>query len=277
MKISLCNEVLREYSFEQQCRLARDLGFDGLEIAPFTLSDNPQLLEPSEIREYRRIAEDSGVQITGLHWLLVTPEGMSITSPDAEIREKTLDFMKFLVSLCAELGGEVLIHGSPQQRRIDPESNREEAEKNVLEIFVEVAEAAESAGVTYCIEPLTRKETNFINTLEEAAEWVTRVNRKSFRTMLDTKAAAGAESRSVPELIDDWIPRGFVAHVHLNDRNLRAPGQGNDRFSPVMKSLLMNQYKGIVSVEPFDYHPNGIAAAARSIGYLRGILEVIDS
>jgi len=94
--------------------------------------------------------------------------------------------------------------------------------------------------------------------------------------MLDTKAAAGAEKVSIPELIERWVPGSVVAHVHLNDQNLRAPGQGDDRFSPILESLIKNNYPGIVSVEPFDYYPNGIASAARSVGYLRGILEALD-
>ncbi len=275
MRISLCNEVLREFDFEQQCGLAKDLGFDGLEVAPFTLSENPHQMSADQIRKYRKIADDSGIRITGLHWLLVTPEGLSVTSPDQMIRENTLEFMRFLVSLCAELGGEVLVHGSPKQRWIEPEANREEVVKRACDIFSAIAEEAESAGVTYCIEPLTRKETNFINTLEEAADLVAGINRGSFRTMLDTKAALGAESTSIRELVDYWVPKGLIAHVHLNDQNLRAPGQGEDRFFPVLDALVKNNYSGIVSVEPFDYHPNGIASAARSIGYLRGILEVI--
>jgi len=277
MRISLCNEVLRDETFPQQCRLARDLGYEGLEIAPFTLAEDPRTLNAGRIREYRRIAEDSGIRITGLHWLLVVPSGLSITTPDPAVRAETLDVMLFLVHLCADLGGEVMVHGSPKQRMVESDADRAEAEKRAVDIFMEVAEEAESVGITYCIEPLTTKETNFINTLEEAAGLVDRIGRDSFRTMLDTKAASGAESVSIPELIDTWVPRGYIGHVHLNDRNLRGPGQGEDRFFPVIRALLRSRYTGILSVEPFEYRPGGPATAAFSIGYLRGILEVLES
>jgi sugar phosphate isomerase/epimerase len=276
MKISLCNEVLRDFDFRQQCVFARDLGFDGLEIAPFTLAENPCELKESTIREFRKIAEDNGVRITGLHWLLITPEGLSITSPDQSIRRKTLDIIRCLVDLCAGLGGSVLIHGSPKQRMIGDNDNRQSAEQRAVELFSRVADEAAAAGVTYCIEPLTQKETNFINTLEEAVQLVRIIDKPSFRTMLDTKAARGAEKDPIPLLIERWVPTRVVAHVHLNDRNLRAPGQGDDQFTPVLKALLENHYSGILAVEPFDYFPNGLCSAARSIGYLRGILEAIS-
>lgn len=276
MKISLCNEVLRDFDFQQQCVFARDLGFDGLEIAPFTLAENPCELKESKIREIRKIAEDNGVQITGLHWLLITPEGLSITSPDQSIRRKTLDIIRCLVDLCAGLGGSVLIHGSPKQRMIGDDDDRRSAEQRAVALFSSVADEAAAAGVTYCIEPLTRKETNFINTLEEAVRLVRIIDKPSFRTMLDTKAARGAEKDPIPLLIERWVPSRDIAHVHLNDRNLRAPGQGEDQFAPVLKALLENHYSGILSVEPFDYFPNGLSSAARSIGYLRGILEAIS-
>lgn len=273
MRISLCNEVIRELDFASQCEYVADLGYDGVEIAPFTLADEPHLLESRDRREYRRIAEDAGVKITGLHWLLLAPEGLSVTSRDEVTREKTLDVMQRLVELCADLGGEVLIHGSPKQRMIEDEADREEAVKRAQDLLALVAEAAEQSGVVYCIEALNQAETNFVNSIAEAVDLVQKINSPAFRTMLDTKAALLSESESIPALLDRWIPSGMIAHVHVNDSNLRAPGQGEQRFASIFSCLVRNQYRGVVGVEPFEYFPDGKAAAARAIGYIQGILE----
>ena len=99
MKIALCNEVLQPMPFVRQCEFAAALGYDGLELAPFTLSDAPHLMIPQERSAIRRAAEDAGLAITGLHWLLLAPKGMSVTSPDEEVRLRTVEVMRRLVDL----------------------------------------------------------------------------------------------------------------------------------------------------------------------------------
>jgi sugar phosphate isomerase/epimerase len=91
--------------------------------------------------------------------------------------------------------------------------------------------------------------------------------------MIDTCAAGNAESAPIPELIEGWLPTGQVAHVHLNDPNRRAPGQGTLRFAPILAALERQGYAGDGAVEPFVYEPDGPTAAARAIGYLQGTLE----
>jgi len=71
---------VRELSFERQCAFARAVGYDGLEIAPFTLGEDPHLLSRSRRRQIRSAATAEGIAITGLHYLLLAPAGLSITS-----------------------------------------------------------------------------------------------------------------------------------------------------------------------------------------------------
>ena len=86
MRFALCNEVLQPLPFAQQCKLAADLGYDGLEVAPFTLAEDPMRLSDADAVQLRRIAQDHGLEIFGLHWLLVAPAGLSIVSDDAAVR-----------------------------------------------------------------------------------------------------------------------------------------------------------------------------------------------
>jgi len=274
MRIALCNEVIGEMAFDEQCRFAAALGYDGLEVAPFTLGDEPHRLPAATIRATRRAAEEAGIAITGLHWLLVKPKDLSVTSADDTVFQATLEVGLALVDLCAELGGLVLVHGSPKQRLLpEDDAGRAEARARAMSYFEQVGRAAEAAGVTYCVEPLGTAETNFINTVDEAAQLLDELGVAGLATMVDAKAALQDEAQAVPDLLDQWLPTGKLAHVQLNDADGAAPGQGETSFAPIVAALTRNAYKGVVAIEPFIYTPSGAAVAARAIGYLRGLEE----
>jgi sugar phosphate isomerase/epimerase len=251
------------------------VGYDGLEVAPFTLAEDPLALSAARRAEVRTAATDAGLAITGLHWLLVKPGGLSVTSPDAETRARTIEAMKALVELCAELGGRYLVHGSPVQRSTPPGVDRAVAASWIAEALAAAADAACRAGVVYLIEPLPRDETDQINTLDEAVALVRLIDSPALATMLDTKSAALAEDRSAVELLQRWLPSGLIRHVQLNDRNRRGPGQGVDRFAPVLRTLIDSRYDGDLAIEPFDYVPDAEGCAARAAGYVRGLLEAL--
>ncbi|HYF08901.1 MAG TPA: sugar phosphate isomerase/epimerase family protein [Acetobacteraceae bacterium] len=270
MRISLCNEVIRDLPFAAQCTLAARLGYDGLEVAPFTLdAEAPHLLPAAQRVALRRAALDAGVPITSLHWLLVAPAGLSIATADASVRARTLDVMERLVGLAADLGATLLVHGSPAQRQLAAADDAPRAE----EAMARAGEWAAAAGVTYCLEPLDAGQTNWCRTVAEAVEVVSRIGSPALRTMLDVCAAGNGEAEPAAALLERWVPTGLIAHVHLNDRNRRGPGQGEDRFTPVFAALARTGYQGFCAVEPFDYVPDGPTSAARAIGYLRGCLE----
>lgn len=270
MRISLCNEVVAALPFAAQARLAAALGYDGLEVAPFTLdAEAPHLLPAARRAELRRIAESEGAPVTSLHWLLVAPAGLSITSGDMALRARTLDVMQRLVGLAADLGATLLVHGSPKQRHVAAEGDAARAE----EAMARAGEWAAAQGLTYCLEPLDAGQTNWARTVEEAIGIVRRIGHPGLKTMLDVSAAGNGEAEPAEALLRRFVPTGLLAHVHLNDRNRRGPGQGSDRFRPVLAALRESGYRGFCAVEPFDYHPDGATSAARSIGYLRGILE----
>ena len=276
MRIALCNEVIAPMPFPQQCEYAAKLGYDGLEIAPYTLSDEPHRLGSAQIAAARAAAEDAGVAVTGLHWLLIKPAGLSISSKDENVRKRTIDVMLAFIDQCAELGGRYLVHGSPHQRRVDPGETRAAAMARARDSFASIAERAQKAGVVYCIEPLSSEQTPLINTLQEAAALVDEIGNPAIKSMLDCSSAGRMEKEPLNSLVERWLPKGVIAHVQVNDRNRRGPGQGEQRFAPLFASLMKHGYRGDVAVEPFDYVPDGPGAAARAIGYIKGILEAID-
>jgi sugar phosphate isomerase/epimerase len=272
MRISLCNEVIRELPIERQLEFARKVGYDGLEIAPFTLGDEPHRLPAAQRTALCNAARDAGTPITGLHYLMLAPKGLSITSSDAAQRARTVDVMRRLCDLAADLGAGVLVHGSPAQRRLEP-GREADGRRYGAECFAAVADAAAKAGVVYCIEPLAPPEADFINTVEEAAAIVRAIASPAVRTMIDCSAAGRAEKQAIPELIGAWLPTGLIGHIHCNDPNRRGPGEGALAFGPILRALAETGYGGIAAVEPFVYEPDGPSCAARAIGYLRGLQE----
>ena len=275
MKLALCNEVLRDLGFAAQCELAASLGYDAVEVAPFTLSEAPHELTAGERHCLRRTAREAGVPVSGLHFLLIAPPGLTITGEDAEARARTQSVIIELINLCADLGGRYLVHGSPQQRSVLPGASMPAARARARDILVAAGEAAGRAGVVYCLEALAPQETNFINTVAEAAELVREIGAPALKTMIDTSAAGRAEAQPIEELARQWVPTGLIGHVHLNDRKRRGPGQGEDRFGDFLRALAETGYSGAAGVEPFDYHPDPRTCAARAIGYVRGIEEAM--
>lgn len=271
-KIGLCNEVIADRPFAAQCDLAAKLGYDGLEVSPFTLGDEPHRLTASERTALRRAASDAGIVVTGLHYLMRAPAGLSITSRDKTQRDRTIGVMRDLCRLASDLGGKVLVHGSPDQRKLEP-GFEDENRKHAIDCFAAAGEAAAENSVVYCIEPLSRRQTDHINTVEEAADIVKAIGNKALRTMIDCSSAAPTEPLSVADTIRRWLPTGIIAHVHLNDPNRRGPGEGELEFAPIFAALRETSYAGDFGIEPFVYIPDGPTCAARAIGYVRGVIE----
>lgn len=274
MKLSLCNEVLRELPFDRQCAYAAAVGYGGLELAPFTLAENPETLTARDAAGIRASLDAEGLACPALHWLLAAPDGLSITTADDGVRARTVDLMRRLVDFAAEVGAGVLVHGSPKQRDL-PVGDETAARARALDCFRTAGEAAERTGVLYCIEALSRRETGFVNTVAEAAKLVEEAGSRGLCTMIDT-AATARDDGDVVDVLDEFHPRGLIAHVHLNDPNRRAPGEGDLRFAPILAALRRHGYRGWASVEPFVYQPDGPTCAARAAGYLRGIESALQ-
>ena len=272
MKISICNELFQGWPLERVFDYAAQLGYEGVEIAPYTLADSVTEISSSRRNAIRRAAENSGMEIVGLHWLLVKPEGLYINHPDEFIRIKTQEYMEALIHFCADIGGKLLLHGSPHQRTVKERWNFLESWDYAKETFRACLETARKRNVTYCIEPLTKANTNFINTVNEALRLVKEIRHPNFKMMFDCRAAA-AQEKSITEALIRALDSRMIRHIHVNDANGRGPGFGNTKFAPILKTLVKNGYKGYISVEVFDFNPDPQTIASRSIGYLRGILE----
>jgi sugar phosphate isomerase/epimerase len=277
MKIAICNELFEGWDIEKVFDYAAQLGYDGVELAPFTLGETASDISAAERKRIREAAEKAGIEIVGLHWLLVKPEGLYINHPDVNVRKTTQNYLKELIDLCGDLGGRVLVHGSPQQRNVKEEWDPAETWKLAKETFQICAEAAQSRDVFYCLEALTTADTNFINTIDEALHMVDEIDHPNFQTMLDCRSIHASAKSELPRVLKVALDTGKLKHVHVNDPNGRGPGFGDLQFTPLLKILHEADYPGYISVEVFDFKPDPQTIAGRSLGYLHGILESLGA
>jgi sugar phosphate isomerase/epimerase len=266
MRYAICNETFEGWDHESVCRAAAGLGYTGLEIAPFTLAPLITDVPADRRRLLRQQAEGHGLTVLGLHWLLAKTEGFQLTSPDGSVRHRTADYLGELARCCRDLGGDILVFGSPKQRPIPPGHTREQAAGFAADTFRRAAPHFADAGVRLALEPLAPSETDFLTTCAEACELLDRIDHPSFTLHLDVKAMS-SEAEPVPEVIRRYAPR--AGHFHANDPNRRGPGFGDTDFKPIFRALRDSGYAGWVSVEVFDYSPDPETIARESIRTMR--------
>ncbi len=269
MKFAICQELFEGWDWDRQCRFVSECGYTGIEIAPYTLASHPKDLDAKQRQQLRSTADGNGLEIVGLHWLLARTEGLHLTSDQRAVRHATAAYLADLADLCADLVGQVLVFGSPPQRDIREEMSRGAAVDAAVDVFQECLPRFAERNVTLCMEPLTPKETNFINSCAEAAELIAAVDHPQMALHQDVKAML-SEERSVPELIDAY--RHLTRHFHMNDSNLLGPGMGETDFEPIFKALVESEYADWVSVEVFDYSPGCEFIATECITYMRTTL-----
>jgi sugar phosphate isomerase/epimerase len=266
MRYAICNETFEGWAHERVCRFVAAAGYTGLEVAPFTLAPRVTDVSAAKRRQLRGQAEEAGVRIIGLHWLLARTEGLHLTAADSSIRAKTADYLIELARCCRDLGGDLMVFGSPAQRRIPAGATSERAAEYAADTFRRAMPAVAECGVQICLEPLAPAETDFLTTCAEAVALLDRVAHPKLVLHLDVKAMSSEET-PVPDLIRRHAAR--TGHFHANDPNKRGPGFGDTDFVPIFRALRQSGYSGWVSVEVFDYSPDPETIALESMRYLK--------
>ena len=269
LKYGICNELFDGWDFARVCRTVKEIGYSGLEIAPFTLAPKITDLPAWRLRELRTIIEDSGLETIGLHWLLAKTEGFYLTSPDPETRRKTAHYLVSLAEATQALGGSIMVFGSPKQRDLLPGVSFHQAMDWSAEVFAAALPAIGACGVDLCLEPLAPSETNFLTSIAQANDLIRRLDHDHLKLHLDVKAQSSDPGGSVAELFAKYSPE--AGHVHVQDPNLRGPGMGELDFEPIIGSLIASGYSKWVSVEVFDYSPGAEETAVQSLECLRRV------
>ena len=266
MRYAICNETFHDWPLEKSCDFAAECGYRGLEVAPFTLGRLATDVAPGRREEVRRTIERAGLECVGLHWLLARTQGFHVTHPDGDVRSRTVDYLGSLAHLCSDLGGRVLVFGSPQQRSLVPGTTPAQAGDRLVETFSRLVPVLETTGTVLCLEPLAPCETDVVNTAADACQLIDRIGSPHVQLLLDVKAMS-SEARPIPEIIS--ASRRHLVHFHANDANLQGPGFGAIDFVPIFKALQSVGYDGWTSVEVFDYAPGVERLVRESIEYMR--------
>lgn len=266
MRYAICNETFENWEHPRVCDTAAEFGYTGLEVAPFTLAPRITDVPLAERHKLRKQAEAAGLRIIGLHWLLAKTEGLHLTSPNADVRQLTADYLVQLARACRDLGGDLMIFGSPAQRRIPASATRPQAVEYAVDCFQRALDGIAEAGVRLCLEPLAPPQADFIQTVAEACEIIDCIKHPNFVLHLDVKAMS-SEAIPIPELIRTHA--AITGHFHANDANRRGPGFGATDFVPIFRALKETKYAGWVSVEVFDYTPDPVTIARESMRYMR--------
>ncbi len=266
-KYAICNEIMQDWDWARQCRYAAEAGYEGIEVAPFTLGDHVDDISTDRRAELRGIAEEAGVDILGLHWLLVTPEGLHATTPDEAIRRRSWEYMAKLAEFCADLGGKVMIFGSPGQRSSVGIST-EEAVEHLTNGLRDVAPAIAGHGVQLLLEPLSSDQTDVINTLGEALAVVEAVNHPAVSTMFDFHNTAD-ETSPLDELVHTYYDH--IGHIQIQEMDGTYLGAGDavETYVPALQAFRDNGYDRWISLEVFDFEPGPELIATTSMATLK--------
>jgi len=266
LKQALCNEAFDGWDFAQACKSIKTAGYEGIEIAPFTLAEDPVTLTAGRRSELKDIIVSEGLVFAGLHWLMVSPKGLHVTTPDETLRAKSWQHIRTLIDLCADLGdGGVMVFGSPKQRTSTGGLTPAEATKHYVQGLSDVAAQAGERGVTLLIEALPHQDTDVVLSLAEAVSIVGQINKPSIRTMFDSHNAIN-ETESHAVLVDRYFD--YIHHVHINELDGKHPGTGNYDFYSLFEVLHRRGYKRWVSMEAFDFTPGAETLANESLRHV---------
>jgi D-psicose/D-tagatose/L-ribulose 3-epimerase len=270
-KYSMCNESMAESSWAEQCRIVSDAGYHGIEIAAYTLvKEGVQEITPAKRKEMVSIMKDAGLECAGLHWLLAPPpKGLHFTTPDAEVRRKTVAYLEELIDFCGDLGGSCMVFGSPKQRDTRGISV-ERAKIYFAEGLASVADHAQKRGIEILIEPLGRKSTDVINTLAEASEMMERINHPAIKMMFDFNNTVD-ENEPFDVLLRKFYKN--IHHVHVQEIGGKHLGTGNavNDYVKAFQVLKDMRYNRWISLEVFDFSPGGKTIANESMKTLKQI------
>jgi sugar phosphate isomerase/epimerase len=270
-KYAMCNESMAELSWVEQCQIVGNAGYQGIEIAAFTLvKEGVHEISPARRKEMVSVMKNVGIECAGLHWLLAPPpEGLHFTTPDAALRQRTIAYFNELIDFCGDLGGPYMIFGSPKQRNTR-DISVEEAEKYFAEGLTAVADHAQKRGIKILVEPLGKHMTDVVNTLAEALELAKQINHPAVQIMFDFNNTVD-ETEPFDVLLKKYYKH--IHHVHVQEmggKHLGTAAAVND-YVKAFQTLKDLRYDKWISLEVFEFSPGGRRIANESMRILKQI------
>lgn len=239
-----------------------DNGFDSIEYHirdPKTEVDGPMIKD---------LVAETGLIVSSLGTgQAYGAEGLSITSPDPDIRKRAIRRLKDHVELSSIIGGHVII-GS-MRGMVEPGKTFDEVDSLMVESMKELADYAEKYDVYYAIEAIDRFETNYLQTAQDVLDVIDRCGSDRFGVHLDSYHMNIEEN--------DWIKPIFACgdkllHFHVADNTRNYPGSGHIPFPLIINALQQINYTGSLTMECFPF-PDCETASLRGLNYLASICD----
>ncbi|OPY36114.1 MAG: Xylose isomerase-like TIM barrel [Methanoregula sp. PtaU1.Bin051] len=245
MKLSVSNVAWYNNRIEEFIRFVSGLGCRGIELGPSMIWPEPVLAPVSERRALKTMIADAGLDLAGIQALLYSRQDLFLFG-DAAVREKMLEYLTGMMDLCGDLGGEVLVFGSPRNRKIG-NLPQDKARAIAVGFFRELGIRAGKRGLYFCIEPLGRTETDFINTVAEAFAFIQEAgNPEGLGLHIDTKGIIDEREVDKPYLADMFA---IAKHVHISEPDLRPVGTGSYNHRPISRKIRSSGYNRFISIE----------------------------
>ncbi|WP_224360489.1 sugar phosphate isomerase/epimerase family protein [Hyalangium versicolor] len=225
--------------------LLRELGFEGVEIAPTAVWAQPLQVSDAEIRAYRESWERRGLPIVAMQALLFGRPDLTIFG-DATKRAETFEHLAGMIRLGGKLGVGALVFGSPKNR-LAGSLSPSHVEDIALPFFHGLGQLAAEHGTRLCIEPNPSVYgCDYVTTSQQGLALVRKVGSPGFCLHLD----AGGMTLS-GEPVDDALLEALRVsqHFHVSEANLAPIGTGSVTHEQFAAALRQAKYERWVSVE----------------------------
>ncbi|MBI1375744.1 MAG: TIM barrel protein [Phycisphaera sp.] len=227
-------------------------GYDGVEIPLFA----------GDVAHYTKLGgvlKDKGLGCTAV--TVMPDQAHSCVSPDAASRAGALDHLKWAIDCCEAMGAETLLGPFHQPLgEFTGNGATEDEKKWAADVHRQAADYAQERDVVLALEYLNRFECYFITTMEQAADYVSRVGHSNFGTMYDT-FHANIEEKDPIGIITPNID--VIRHVHISENDRGTPGFGHVPFPETLSTLKSAGYDGWLTIEAFGRALPDLAAATR--------------
>jgi sugar phosphate isomerase/epimerase len=238
-KDNLCvsNLCVNEISQLQFSCILKTLGFKNVEIAPTKLMDWENLIELD-------LSIFNGLKVHAFQSLTFGLNSYNIFNENSE---ELINHLKYVIDCASRNNVKVLVFGSPKSRYILNEFKGTENENVAIEFFKILGEYCENKNVTICIEPNSKKyDCNFINNIDEAVDFVLKVNNKNIKAMFDLGNAV-MDKEPLENII---LYKGLIEHVHISQEymnNFNEPCVKNKAFVDYLYKFL--EYENMITLE----------------------------
>lgn len=222
------------------------LGYSSIELAgepeQYPIESTRKLLQEYDIRCWGTVTIQTGDR--------------DLTAADPEQRRRTILYMKNVVLMASDLGGEIVTIVPGRVGKIVASGSPEEEWQWVIDGLREVAAFAQSKGIRVGLEPLNRFETHFLNRTDQTLRLADEVGFSCgvtfdpFHLALEEKDMYAALRACKSRIVD----------FHVADHNRLAAGDGSFDWPKMIEVLKETDYDGALAFEaspPIDRTPVG--------------------